>query len=96
MKMNRNQLRLNFYIAVVVIVFLSCGYPDGARQNKKKAEDSSPASASNDASDKTAVSSDPVIRSDARGAGALEIASEDGKCRSAVLHRIPAFRCYGI
>jgi TldD protein len=62
MKRKHRELRLNFYIAVVAIVFLSRGYPDAAQQNKKKAQDSLPASASNDASDKTAASSDPVIR----------------------------------
>jgi predicted Zn-dependent protease len=56
------QVRLNFYMAVAATLFLTRAYPDAAQQNKKKAEDSSKASTSNDASDKTAASSDPVIR----------------------------------
>jgi TldD protein len=64
MKMTRDYraLRLNFSVAVAAIVFLSCGYPGGAQQNKMKADNSSKGSPSNDDSEKTAASSDPVIR----------------------------------
>jgi predicted Zn-dependent protease len=55
-------LRLNFYIAVAAIVFLSCGYPDSAQHNKTKADNSSKASVSNGGSDTSTFSSDPVIR----------------------------------
>src|SRR6202167_913699 len=64
MKMARNyrQLRLDLYVAVAATVFLSCGYPNLAQQNKKKTDNSSKASVSNGPSDPSTASSDPVIR----------------------------------
>jgi len=56
------QLCLTFYIAMATSVFLSCGYGDGAQQNKPKTDNPPKASAPNGASDTSAASSDPVIR----------------------------------
>ena len=62
MSRKHHQRRLNSYVAVVAIVFLSCGCPDAAGQNKAKADNSSKAPGSNGGSDSSAACSDPVIR----------------------------------
>jgi TldD protein len=63
MKITRKNRQLGFGIcfAIAALVFLSCGHPDAAQENKTKA-DSSKVSAPNGASDTSAASSDPVIR----------------------------------